>query len=88
MSAHGILVLQNADLTKGPAATLMEKYGRRFFAAQEQCNFPYLLQRMLTPSTFDPHFDPQSLWGCLMRPLRTSTPAPAEHGAAGAAPRL
>jgi len=71
-----LVMAKNADLDRGPAAQLMEKYGRCFFAAQEQCDFPRLMQRMLDPDTFKGGvFDPKALWDCMRRPLKTASPA-------------
>jgi hypothetical protein len=53
----------------------MKKYGYRFFAAQEQCDFPRLIQRMLAKTTFEGgKFQPKALWECMRRPLKTLEP--------------
>merc|ERR1712216_143320 len=72
-----LVMANNADLKRGPAAQLVLKYGRCFFAAQEQCDFPLLMKRMLDPATFGGPggFDPDALWACMRRPLKTVSPA-------------
>lgn len=69
-----LVMSKNADLEKGDAALLMEKYGRSFFSAQEQCDFSRLMQLMLDPKTFENGFDTKALWECMKRPLKTVAP--------------